>query len=72
MGSYFNREFLVNLAQWLTGAEELIAEPPRGLRASRLDLTEADTRNLFRFCVLLLPEVLLIVGLAVGWRRRAL
>lgn len=72
VGSYFNREFLVNLAQWLTGAEELIAEPPRGLRASRLDLTEADTRNLFRFCVLLLPEVLLIVGLAVGWRRRAL
>jgi ABC-type uncharacterized transport system involved in gliding motility auxiliary subunit len=72
LGSYFNREFLVNLAQWLTGAEDLIVEPPRGLRASRLDLSDADTRNLFRFCVLLLPEALLIVGLAVGWRRRTL
>jgi ABC-type uncharacterized transport system involved in gliding motility auxiliary subunit len=72
VGSYFNREFLVNLAQWLTGAEDLIVEPPRGLRASRLDLSEADTRNLFRFCVLLLPEALLIIGLAVGWRRRTL
>lgn len=72
LGSYFNREFLVNLAQWLTGSEELIVEPPRGLRASRLDLSDADTRNLFRFCVLLLPEALLIIGLAVGWRRRTL
>ena len=72
IGTYFNREFLVNLAQWLTGAEELIAEPPRGLRASRLDLSDADSRNLFRFGVLLLPEALLILGLAVGWRRRTL
>lgn len=70
IGSYFNREFLVNVALWLTGAEELIAEPPRGLRASRLDLSEADTRNLFRFAVLLLPESLILIGLAFGWRRR--
>ncbi len=72
LGAYFNREFVLNAVQWLSGSEDLIAEAPRGLRASRLDMSEADYRNLFRLSVLLLPEALLIVGIAVWWRRRTL
>lgn len=72
LGSYFNREFLVNVCRWLGGAEDLIVEPSPGLRASRLDLTEADVRNLFRVSVLFFPEGLLVLGLAVWWRRRTL
>jgi ABC-type uncharacterized transport system involved in gliding motility auxiliary subunit len=72
LGAFFNREFLLNAAQWLTGNEELIAERPRGLRPSRIDMTEGDFANLFRLGVLLLPEALLIVGLGVWWRRRSL
>lgn len=72
IGSYFNREFLLGAVQWLAGDEELIAEPAKSLRASRLDMTEGDYRTLFRLAVLLLPEALLIVGLAFWWRRRLL
>jgi ABC-type uncharacterized transport system involved in gliding motility auxiliary subunit len=72
LAEFFNKEFLLNAVAWLRGQEDLIAERPRGFRPSRLDMTEADYRNLFRFSVLLFPEALLIVGLAVWWRRRLL
>lgn len=72
LGAFFNREFLINALHWLGGAEDLIVGPQKTLRASRLDMTQADQRNLFRFGVLLLPEVLLIGGLVAWLRRKAL
>ncbi len=72
LDAFFNREFLVNAVHWLTGSEDLIVGPPKTLRASRLDMTTADQRNLFRFGVLLLPEVLLIGGIVAWLRRRSL
>lgn len=72
LGAFFNREFLLNTLHWLTGSEDLIVGPPKTLRASRLNMTVADQRNLFRFGVLLMPEVLLIGGLFAWLRRKAL
>ena len=72
LGAFFNKEFLVNVVHWLTGSEDLIVGPPKSLRASRLDMTTADQRNLFRLGVLLLPEVLLIGGIVAWQRRKAL
>lgn len=72
LGAFFNREFLVNVVHWLAGSEDLIVGPPKSLRPSRLDMTTADQRNLFRFGVLLLPEVLLIGGIVAWLRRRSL
>ena len=72
LGAFFNREFLVNALHWLAGAEDLIVGPAKTLRASRLDMTQADQRNLFRFGVLLLPEVLLIGGIVAWLRRKSL
>jgi len=72
LDAYFNREFCLNAVEWLAGRDELIAEGPRGLRPSRLDMTETDFRTLFRLGVLLLPESLLILGLGIRWRRRSL
>jgi hypothetical protein len=72
LNAFFNREMLVNALHWLTGSEDLIVGPPRTLRASRLDMTTADQRNLFRLGVLLLPEALLIGGIAAWLRRKAL
>ena len=72
LDAYYNREFLLNSVEWLAGRDELIAEGPRGLRPSRLNMTEADYRTLFRLGVLLLPESLLILGLGIWWRRRSL
>jgi ABC-type uncharacterized transport system involved in gliding motility auxiliary subunit len=72
LNAFFNRELFVNALHWLTGSEDLIVGPPKTLRASRLDMTTADQRNLFRFGVLLLPEVLLIGGIVAWLRRKSL
>jgi ABC-type uncharacterized transport system involved in gliding motility auxiliary subunit len=69
VGAFFNRDLFVDVVRWLLGSEDLIVGPPKQMRSSRLDMTVADQRNLFRFGVLLLPEVLLIGGL-LAWRRR--
>ena len=72
LDAFFNRELLINALHWLTGSEDLIVGPQKTLRASRLDMTTADQRNLFRFGVLLLPEVLLIGGIVAWLRRKSL
>jgi ABC-type uncharacterized transport system involved in gliding motility auxiliary subunit len=72
LDAFFNRELFVNAVRWLTGSEDLIVGPQKTLRASRLNMTTADQRNLFRFGVLLLPEVLLIGGIVAWLRRKSL
>jgi ABC-type uncharacterized transport system involved in gliding motility auxiliary subunit len=72
LNAFFNRELFINALHWLMGSEDLIVGPPKTLRASRLDMTTADQRNLFRFGVLLLPEVLLICGIVAWLRRKSL
>ncbi len=72
LADFFNREFVLNVVEWLAGSEDLVVEGPRGFRPSRLNMTSDDFRTLFRLGVLLMPEVLLIAGLAVWWRRRSL
>lgn len=71
LGAYFNQEFALNVVHWLTGTEDLIAEPPRGMKPSRLDMTESEYTALSRFSMLLLPEALLIIGIAIWRARRA-
>jgi gliding motility-associatede transport system auxiliary component len=67
---FFNRDFFLNAANWLVGQEEMISIRPRSVRASRLQLTESESAAIFYLSFLILPEILLIIGLAVWWRRR--
>lgn len=67
---FFNRDFFLNAANWLVGQEELIAIRPRSVRSSRIQLTEGEGRAVFYLSFLILPEILLIIGLGVWWRRR--
>jgi ABC-type uncharacterized transport system involved in gliding motility auxiliary subunit len=67
---FFNRDFFVNSADWLTGEENSISIRPRSIRASRFRLTEGQFSIVFAFAVLLLPELLLIAGIVVWWERR--
>ncbi|MGH7779635.1 MAG: GldG family protein [Candidatus Binataceae bacterium] len=68
--NFFNRDFFVNSADWLAGEENSISIRPRSLRASRFRLTVDQFSIVFAFSVLLLPETLLILGIAVWWERR--
>src|SRR5215469_8240437 len=68
--NFFNRDFFVNSADWLAGEENSISIRPRSLRASRFRLTVDQFSVVFALSVLLLPQLLLIVGIAVWWERR--
>lgn len=70
IGQYFNRDLLLNTVGWLVGEEELISIRPRTIRSSRVELTSNQGTTVFYMSVLILPELLLIAGLAALWRRR--
>jgi ABC-type uncharacterized transport system involved in gliding motility auxiliary subunit len=69
IGQYFNRDLLLNSVSWLIGEEGLISVRPRSIRASRVQFTAEQGTLIFYLSVLVLPELLLIAGLAVWWRR---
>ena len=67
----FNEDLALSMVGWLTGgAEESISIRPRARRASRISLTEAQGWRVFYATVLLLPELVLLCGLTIWWRRR--
>jgi ABC-type uncharacterized transport system involved in gliding motility auxiliary subunit len=66
---FFNRDFFLNVVNWLGGEEEMISIRPRSIRASRVYLTEREGSMIFYLSFLILPEILLITGLAVWWKR---
>lgn len=57
---------------WLAGEESLISIAPRVVRASRAFLGEAEGRTVFYLSVLVLPELILLAGIIVWWRRSSL
>ncbi len=67
----FNEDLALNMVGWLTGDNaETIAIRPRARRASRISLTQDEGWAVFYAVVLLLPELVLLAGLAIWWRRR--
>ncbi len=70
ISTFFNRDFFVNGLDWLAGEENAVSIRPRSMRASRFRLTVDQFSIVFALSVLLLPELLLIVGIAVWWERR--
>jgi ABC-type uncharacterized transport system involved in gliding motility auxiliary subunit len=69
IGQYFNRDLLLNSIGWLIGEEGLLSIRSRTIRASRVQFTAEQGTAIFYLSVLVLPELLLIAGLAVWWRR---
>jgi ABC-type uncharacterized transport system involved in gliding motility auxiliary subunit len=70
IGQYFNRDLLMNTISWLIGEEGLISVRAATMRASRVQFTAQQGTLIFYLSVLILPELLLIAGLAVWWQRR--
>ena len=66
----FNRDLFLNISNWLIGHEASISIRPRSLRSSRIQLTKNEGSAIFYLSFLVLPEILLIIGLAVWWKRR--
>jgi ABC-type uncharacterized transport system involved in gliding motility auxiliary subunit len=67
---FYNRDFTINGVDWLAGEEKSISIRPRTLHSSSFRLTVDQFSIVFALSVLLLPELLLILGIAVWWERR--
>jgi ABC-type uncharacterized transport system involved in gliding motility auxiliary subunit len=65
-----NADIFLNSVGWLVGQEELVSIRSRSVRASRAEFSQNQATWLFYLSVLLLPELLVVVGIAVWWRRR--
>jgi ABC-type uncharacterized transport system involved in gliding motility auxiliary subunit len=68
-GTFYNQDLLLNTVGWLVGQSDLVSIRPRGVRASRVAFTEREGTAIFYLSVLVLPELLLLAGLLVWWRR---
>ncbi|MFN8544019.1 MAG: DUF4350 domain-containing protein [Candidatus Binatia bacterium] len=69
--SRLNADLFLNAVGWLVGQEELVSVRSRSVRASRAELTPAQATQVFYLSVLILPELLIALGVAVSWRRRS-
>jgi len=68
----FNRDLFLNAFGWLGKQDELLAIRPRSVRASRAQFTQDQATVIFYLSVLVLPELLMLIGLTVWWRRSTL
>ncbi|MEE3273787.1 MAG: DUF4350 domain-containing protein [Acidobacteriota bacterium] len=67
----YNEDLALNMVGWLTGGNEsTITIRPRARRSSRITLTDTQGWGVFYATVLLLPELVLLSGLMIWWRRR--
>jgi ABC-type uncharacterized transport system involved in gliding motility auxiliary subunit len=66
-----NADLVLNAIGWLVGQDDTVAIRTRTVRASRAELTAADSVRVFYLSVLIIPELLILFGVAVWWRRRS-
>jgi len=66
----YNADFLLNAINWLAGEEAYISIRPKATRGSQVAMTPQQTQNIFYLSVLILPQILLLVGMTIWWRRR--
>ena len=69
--TFFNGDLFLNAVGWLVGQEELVSIRSRTVRASRVQMTPEQNVMLFVSSVLLMPQILLLAGIIVWWRRRS-
>ena len=72
INTLYNRDLFLNSVGWLGNQEELLSIRPRTVRASRVEFSEEQATAIFYLSVLVIPELLMIIGLAVWWRRSTL
>jgi ABC-type uncharacterized transport system involved in gliding motility auxiliary subunit len=66
-----NADLVLNSIGWLVGQEDTVAIRTRTVRASRAELTAADSVRVFYLSVLIIPELLILFGVVTWWRRRS-
>ena len=70
LGNGSNLDFGINLINWLTGDEDLIAIQPRATLDSGLILSEFELTLIALSFLIALPLLFLLSGVVIWWRRR--
>jgi hypothetical protein len=65
-----NRDFGLNLVDWLTEREQLISIAPKPFDVMQVDLTGKEFGTIFLYVVVGVPALALLLGVAVFWLRR--
>ena len=65
-----NADLFLNMVNWLTEDENLIAIRPRDPEDRRITMTAGQLRNLVLLALVFLPGFFLVWGVAVWWSRR--
>ena len=65
-----NADLFLNAVGWLVGQEELVSIRSKSVRASRAEFSPSQAGQLFYLSVLIIPELMVALGIAVWWRRR--
>lgn len=65
-----NADLFLNMVNWLTEDENLIAIRPRDPEDRRITMTAGQLRNLALLALVFLPGFFLVWGVAVWWSRR--
>jgi ABC-type uncharacterized transport system involved in gliding motility auxiliary subunit len=71
VGAMGNRDLILNVVNWAAGEESSIAIGPRQMRRSTATFTESNFNTILALSFLA-PELLLLVGLFIWWRRQKL
>ncbi|HEV8336082.1 MAG TPA: Gldg family protein [Candidatus Polarisedimenticolia bacterium] len=71
-GGTSNGELFLNVANWLSGQEDLVAVPPKSRLPSLVTLTQRQASLIWIVSLLVTPSAILIVGVAIWFRRRKL
>lgn len=67
---YSNYLLATNIFNWATGEYEMARISPKTRKPSRIFITAGQTQLIFYSAVLVIPELLCVLGLAIWWRRR--
>ncbi len=70
LGNGSNLDFGINLINWLTGDEDLIAIQPRATLDSNLTFSQSALTVIAVGFLIILPLIFLMSGVVVWWRRR--
>jgi ABC-type uncharacterized transport system involved in gliding motility auxiliary subunit len=70
IGNLGNASFFLNIVNWLTNREKLIAIGPKIPEQTRVRLNAEQMNHILWFSLLGLPACSVLLGLGVWWRRR--
>lgn len=66
----YNRDFFLNSLNWVIGQEEALSIRASSIQGSTKKISEDELKKIFLFSGLLFPEMIILSGLVMWWRRR--